>query len=340
MLPPRFLRPIPEAALFEAIDRAQSIASGRVRALLLRAIAALQDSADRAIMARAEATEDGGLAVTAFDWEEFARALRALSEALSPAVRNGTILGLAMVPAAGTPLDAAVVGAAAEAWLASHTGELITAITENTRLGIRALVSAAIRGPGASFGGDRALRDKIAALLRVRQLNGLVGLTEQQARSLAKYGAELVARNPDITARLFNLRMEQRFAKLLRVRATAIARTEASFASNAGQLVAWREAIIGGQLSALRYEREWVTRVGRACERCAAFDGARAPMLGGVFVSSSGATAAHPPLHPWCQCSQRIRRVKVAESELTAADIEAAMRDTPVSLPIAALPPS
>jgi hypothetical protein len=89
--------------------------------------------------------------------------------------------------------------------------------------------------------------------------------------------------------------------KLLRQRATLIARTETIFAQAAGQDIAFREAVERG-LVLSGSVRIWVADPGeRTCFICIALDGAESP-IGGVFESDEGDFHL-PPAHPACRCA-------------------------------------
>ena len=100
----------------------------------------------------------------------------------------------------------------------------------------------------------------------------------------------------------------------LRFRANRIAKTEAANAANAAVDLAFREAVLTGQLDNSLYELEWIARAINTCPICTSMDGVRRRLLGRVFVSrtiGSGRLAGQqvsferPTAHPYRYCGIR-----------------------------------
>jgi hypothetical protein len=96
-------------------------------------------------------------------------------------------------------------------------------------------------------------------------------------------------------------------ARLLRQRAMTIARTEVLTALNAGQRLAWEQAVDHGLLTSTA-TRVWITTPDdRLCPRCKAQDGLTA-LVGEPYLLNApevGETEG-PPLHPSCRCAEGI----------------------------------
>lgn len=132
-----------------------------------------------------------------------------------------------------------------------------------------------------------------------RQVKGSIGLTSQYATAVERYRTRLVDQG---MAEGRALTRSQTYAdRLLRHRATTIARTEVIRATNAGQQAVWNDAQQEGLLP-IGAQREWiVTPDDRLCPLCAPMEG----QVVGVqepFQSDEG-PVDYPPLHPNCRCA-------------------------------------
>jgi hypothetical protein len=183
------------------------------------------------------------------------------------------------------------VNPAVTAWASTHTGQLITLITDEARQAVmEAIVEAARQGLSI----DRTARN----------LRPYLGLNAPQARALARFEASFETPSPKL--------VERRAAKLLRERAEMIARTELIQASNMGQQITWTTAADQGLIPRTAY-KEWIaTGDDRTCPICMNMDGTRVPYNESYTVTtrfdSQGAalaTAASvtPPAHPRCRCA-------------------------------------
>lgn len=175
-------------------------------------------------------------------------------------------------------------------FLRQHGAQLVTGITDETRLAVRGVVVDAFR-----FGGHP--REQ------ARTIRTMVGLTQRSVKAVANYEAALREENrPDDQIARMVERYRQRQLKL---RATTIARTETLRASNAGHLAAWNGAADKGLLNRATFRMQWlVTRDDRLCQFCAPIPGMNEGgiALGGKFKTPKGPVDS-PPLHPQCRCS-------------------------------------
>lgn len=194
---------------------------------------------------------------------------------------------------------------------------LIRQVTDDTRDGIRAIVSHALQ-----FGGhpeDQA-----------RQIRSLIGLTDNQASAVTNFRRLLEDRDMGALDRALrdkrfdgtlnrvlgdegvdNLtpeqvdRMVERYAsRMLDFRANNIARTETINAARLGTQQAWVQSTESGLLERSKVRQGWmVTPDDRLCVYCAAVpalnpDGVR---LGEQFITPLGPSDG-PTLHPQCRC--------------------------------------
>jgi hypothetical protein len=128
------------------------------------------------------------------------------------------------------------------------------------------------------------------------RLRNLVGLGERYAKAV--FNLEQGLRASGLAEEIIVRQVKEYATFLHKVRAENIARTELSFAYNAGQLEAIGQAREDGWLVGDVY-KIWNTtgQSGRVCEECEELDGLDIP-ADGVFPGGVEA----PPLHPQCGC--------------------------------------
>lgn len=172
--------------------------------------------------------------------------------------------------------------------------ELIVGVRRETKVAVRRIIKDAWR--------DGTSPRDTAILIR-----DVIGLDQRRAIALANY-RKATAGKPNAGA------LGDKYAKrLLRNRATVIARTETMKAANTGRQLAWKEMQAQGQL-APGFVQEWYTTPDdRLCPVCAPMAGQQVT-LGNDFVSRergvlpservaySGGVTEQPPLHPQCRC--------------------------------------
>lgn len=194
---------------------------------------------------------------------------------------------------------------------------LIRQISDDTREGIRRIVSDAMTYGGHPY--DQA-----------RRIRGLIGLTDTQAGAVDTFRTLLETGDREALTRALRDRrfdgtldralgadaemelsqdqidrqVERYATRMLNARAENIARTETIRAANAAQNAAWDQAADNGLLDRGSLRRQWlVTPDDRLCIYCAEVpdmnpDGVE---LGGYFETPLG-PVPYPPLHPQCRC--------------------------------------
>ena len=193
--------------------------------------------------------------------------------------------------AAGFGVNFNSVNPAVVSWAERYTGQLITQITEESRQAIRdAIVESLRQGTGAAP--------------TARDLRQYIGLNGPQARALARFEASMETPSPRL--------VERRAARMLRERATMIARTELITASNQGQQAAWNYAGDNSLIPETAF-KEWLASGDeRTCPICSAMNGTRVPfrseyMVATRFDAGGGALNVEPkmvpPAHPMCRCA-------------------------------------
>lgn len=169
-----------------------------------------------------------------------------------------------------------------------HAAKMVTAVTEETRAALAALVR-------------RAIREQIPPYEAARTIRTMVGMNQRQAAAAMNYRAGLIDAGMPITT--VDKKVERYVKQKVAERAVMIARTETMDALNGGLELSWKQAQFRGLLDP-NAEKEWmVTPDDRLCPRCTEVDGARAP-VGQAFEFG----VHHPPLHPLCRCTVVIAR--------------------------------
>lgn len=176
-------------------------------------------------------------------------------------------------------------------WIDEHGARLVTAISEETRAGIRAAVRAGL---------EAGQNPKVVA----RSILPQIGLTEASARSVATLRERLLAGGMDPDK--VDAKADRYAQKLLRLRAETIARTEALGAHNGAESALWAQARDRGLLAPTARRRWIVTRDDRTCPRCVRMAN-QVRAIDEPFVEPGTRSAvAHPPLHPRCRCAQAL----------------------------------
>lgn len=137
-----------------------------------------------------------------------------------------------------------------------------------------------------------------------RRLRAVIGLTDRYATAVEKYREMLLGSQNAAKA---NELADAYARRLLRQRATTIARTESIRAMNAGQQAAWQDAI-DQHLLAPDVRQEWIVtdddRLCPICEAIPALNPEGVP-LGHPFQSPLGSLSG-PPAHVACRCAVAI----------------------------------
>jgi hypothetical protein len=181
----------------------------------------------------------------------------------------------------------------------TRSSQLVTNITNDVREVIRGII-------GDGFAEGRTTRQMAKEIRRV------VGLTPRYATAVTNLRDRLEAKGLD--ADTIDAKAEKYSAKLLRLRAQTIARTETIRASNAGQRELWRQAASGEGgssgfdeplINGITARQIWiVTADDRLCPICEAIPDMNSDgvPLGGMFETPDGPVDA-PPAHVACRCA-------------------------------------
>lgn len=217
---------------------------------------------------------------------------------LAPAWLQAAQAGAAAVQAAATGgwvFDAMADGV--NSWVTKHGAEWITAISDDSREAIRALIGAGTTGQYTVDELSRAIRP-------------LIGLTKPQSEANLKYYTQvrdnLLANNPkmkpaDAEAKAKEAAMKYA-ARQHRYRAYTIATTETAFAYNFG----YSEYVL--QAQAAGYMGDGYLMVDTAadddvCPICAAMEGKQIPIDQPAAAPLFAGQTMIPPFHPRCRCA-------------------------------------
>lgn len=177
-------------------------------------------------------------------------------------------------------------------WARGHAARLVVGITAQTRAAINAVIV-------------RMFRDGVPPAQAARIIRSLVGLHPRYALAVDNRRRALTASGMDPAE--VTEKVTAYAARLERVRATAIARTESITASSAGQHELWQQARASGLLEGDRVQREWlVAHDERLCERCLSVPTNGLVGLDDLFTADDGTEVLYPPLHVSCRCSLRL----------------------------------
>jgi len=183
----------------------------------------------------------------------------------------------------GEALSFKVTNPRSQHFIETYGAKLVTAITDETRDGLRKMLSTAYR-EGLSV-------DQTAALIR-----GSIGVTGRQAIALRRFAENAYGNLP---AEIAERRIARYNEKLINYRARMIARTELIRASNQGELEGWRQLQDEGIFARTGTKKFWMIAYDeRTCDICIGLDG-QGVELKEPFASGDDA----PPAHPHCRCT-------------------------------------
>ena len=170
----------------------------------------------------------------------------------------------------------------------------VTAMTNQSRVAIRQLVTAAISGRA---GNHRLARQLVTSGL---------GLDTRRAGALARYHNTLqgLVSAGKVTPEKAAARVVRRGNRMARSRAMTIARTESREARGYARQKAWDGLLKNGIIRDAEWEKTWHTfHDEKTSDECTALS-RQVTTVSGAF--SDGYT--RPPRHPNCRCSCSIRR--------------------------------
>lgn len=231
----------------------------------------------------------------------YASALAGVREPIRSIALRAAAVAIEELPRPAGLISRAAVEVRATAAASKRAGDLVTNATRETQLAVRELA-------------EQALMEGRDVRQAARTIREVIGLNRQQAKSFDKFISEAMGSDAYKSAAGVQRAIDREYSRLINRRADTIARTELWQAGQDGQMAVWQEAkasgamdirglealfrskigeeargplIHPGCLCSVRlrtaerdgnrfYVREWVTSPRNPCERCLAFQGARA----------------------------------------------------------------
>lgn len=195
------------------------------------------------------------------------------------------------IKAVASPLVFDITNPRAVEFMRKFGAELVTAVTNETRAGIRAaMLDAFNKGEGG--------------YTAARRIRGSIGLTRRQGLALQRYRRELEAEG--LPSRVVDKRVGRYSKKLHKYRADRIARTELNRAANQGELEGWRQLADKRYIDRDRSKKCWMSFIDkRTSEYCITHDG-YCVSLNETFPEGHDA----PPAHPHCRSTIYLKPVK------------------------------
>ncbi len=179
-------------------------------------------------------------------------------------------------------------------WVNSHTAEMVTEVTEQSKLAIREI----IRG---------GMNDGLSGRDVVSLIKQNIGLTERQAAANNNFYRRML--ESDLPRETCDRRALAYAKRQLRYRAEMIAQDEAHIAVSRGRLEMWRELAEqhGGRGGAIEdVRRTWITADDEAvCEVCGEMDGQEVA-LEEAYTLPGGEQVEEPNAHNLCRCDELI----------------------------------
>ncbi|MGA1038312.1 MAG: phage minor head protein, partial [Ilumatobacteraceae bacterium] len=204
----------------------------------------------------------------------------------------------------------------ATAWVRNEAGQLITNMTNESRLLIRNVIGDAFESQRTWAQTGRGIFAQLATITPSPSVRdyadvlgaNLNGLTTRYERAVVNRVTALAddyaARGITGTKALQGMRKEgDRYAeRLRRSRSRTIARTERMRAHNEARLLSYQQAIDSGLASSEHSRKEWQTGPFDVCPICVSTAGQKVKVNEG-FTLPNGRQVMAPPAHPNCRCS-------------------------------------
>lgn len=170
-----------------------------------------------------------------------------------------------------------------------QSSALVTRVTNETRSAIRAVI------------GD-ALESGMAPRVSAKILRSIVGLTERDARAIAKMVREM--KSAGATEKAILRRVESRTKQMIRRRSILIARTETLRSANAGQTELWKQARRARELPST-IKRVWIVTPDERLRKTHAEISGQVVSIDRPFKRMDGVDI-EPGGEPNCRCTQAI----------------------------------
>lgn len=201
-------------------------------------------------------------------------------------------------------------------WVKAEAGQLITNMTNESRLLIRNIVQGSFESQQNWMQNGKGIFNQLATVTAspsAKQFaetlgSNLNGLTTRYERAVmnrvSSLADDFAARGITGTKALEAMRKEgDRYSqRLRRARSRTIARTERMRAHNQARLLSYQQAVDSGLASAEHSLKEWQTGPFDVCPICVSTAGQKIK-VNEQFTLPSGQKVDCPPAHPNCRCT-------------------------------------
>lgn len=293
-------------AFYEELHRVADGSRGKVRRAFLEIVAQLKSRVSKSKLREAVQTGDVDRILSVIDVpstmenraDAFLANLRAVFE-------QAAAVSLAQLPKrVRTSIHFDLLNPESVSFLRNYRFDLISpvsvnrlgqnvGVTKSTIDGIRQVITDAFEHGGHPH-------------VQARYIQEHIGLNARQARALGNHWSMLFEEGVSLPR--IGKRVDALYSRMLRQRATNIARTETIRASSAGQEEVWRQARAQGLLDRDATRVGWVvTPDDKLCPICRAIpkDNPNGVKLGEPFKTQVG-PVLYSPAHPRCRCSRAI----------------------------------
>lgn len=222
---------------------------------------------------------------TKIPWDKLNDDLEPYGDALKKAMFAASTIGIESLPPMADKLRWDTSNPRIRHYVDHKAGQFVQGIKDDTRSQIKELVARSFTKPTT----PRKIADELV---------GTIGLNARYKKALSNYktGLEAQGKSEKVVTDLAN----KYEAKLLRSRATAIARSETRQATNKGQREVWREAAAQGYVDKNKARRVWVVD-GAPCPICEPMDG-QETTIDGTYVSDTEGEVEPGEVHTNCEC--------------------------------------
>ncbi len=175
-----------------------------------------------------------------------------------------------------------------------HAARMVTGVSKQTKKAIATLTA-------------RAVTEGIEPMNLAKMIRPLIGLNQRQAHAL--WNARQAWTKGGLTGEALDTRVAAYSTRLLKQRATAIARTETIRAAALGVRQGWQDAVDRKILNPHTTKREWIAALSdRTCMICLDANGQVVTFEKPFLVG--GQETDGPPAHPLCRCAVGLTFVK------------------------------
>lgn len=287
------------------LERLADRLSPALRRRFLVAVQSIKDRIDLDALARAVQAGSVTQAEFAVRMQKWPELYGELAADLKAGFVAGAHLAEAQFATAEIGISFDLINVHAVRYSMVHLPKLAEFFKEDGREAIRDIITQAMSGEYTVQQAAMHIRESI-------------GLTNQYAQAVVRLESQL--RDDGLAEDRIKKKVDAYRAKLLRTRATTIARTEITNAAKVGRRAGWDEAAASGLFNKQTATRKWVTNhegtTNRGnptpCILCDPMDGQEIPyggiyhhpILGGVDIF--GEPLVYPSLHPNCLCHEEL----------------------------------